>query len=316
MPSQPSLWQQAGPLFWITSIGTIRLHALSVRGPTFKRRLAPRERWGRDGAKVDDGGVGAPSWSAVIEWGTTVHAIANPNAVYPDDLNKFERSFLTLSETGTLYIPMVGLRRARAESYERSRGITDNGDECEITNVAWLEDNEDTQAVAQWAAPSARSTFNPLGSVMLTFSAQQALPMADSSVQISQSIDAVQELLATPGNVASDLEARARALDGQLAKLEATFTSAVDEVGRLLTNPEASVAAAYFRTVRDLTARLVSEAAANIGATSQRRYPVAVSVVQVAADAGTDPMTLLSMNPRLAATPHAIPPNTPINVPA
>ena len=119
-------------------------------------RIVLRERPYRDGAKVDDIGSKAKSWSLKAIFENTINEglIQNGQPLYPGVLNELIRSF-DQHETGDLIVPTVGKVRARAQSYVR----TERNDERDYATVEFkfVQDNEDAIDATSFTLPTVKS---------------------------------------------------------------------------------------------------------------------------------------------------------------
>lgn len=307
----------ASKLFqWSSSYGVF-VFSGEMANTGWGRRVAPRERWGRDAAKQDDGGRGPASWTITSTWGSTANALELPNLKYPDDLNWFERALRATGETGNLFVPFQGIFRAKVSTFRRDVGVS-IGEDIETTTVVFVEDNEDTQAVAQWVQPSGASNLNTQVGSLGSHAGQAGATLSSpgKNGDFKNLASEVESLARTSAGStwSTDLASRAARLDGQLRAVEQAYSRGGDDLGAVFRYASSARARAAVAELRDTLARIVTERQGT-SPVLVRRYPVAVSVVNVAAEYNVEPAALLVANPALVANPLAIPAGTAIVIP-
>lgn len=274
-------------------------------------RVIPRERAYKNGAKLDDTGSKARTWTLSILLHDPHNEPDMPSTLYPDVANALCDA-ADVHETGDLQLPTRGKVRARFVSYTR---VEDNDAvDAAAIEAVFQEDNEDTITSSSFALPSARAVSVSLAQ-FTTDSLAQTGSWSDLVSGLLEAGAELEGLANAPGEFADDLEAQANAIFDRCNAIGDAFantTSAVaNEVSTLLLHPEASRAGRLLARAADTAKRAAADAGA--GATTTKTYPRVVSIFDVAADVSQGADKLLAINPGLG-DPFAIAANTPIRV--
>lgn len=279
-------------------------------------RIGPHERPHRPGARLDGMGPRAKTWTLsaeIFDSDTHVAPLANKR-IYPDLANDITDAF-DREETGTLVTPTRGRRRCKAHEYQRTDG-EDGARNIAVMRLVFMEDNEDDDAAAAFAALGAYATIQPV-----TFAAVAELEKNGATspdvAGLSAAADQVANLLNTPEQYASQAQEIAETYMAQLDRVMDAFTTSRDavtgELRALLTGSDGSRALALLTQARDQAASLVSELAGNGSDVVPLKFGAWVSLVEVAAQVGQGIEQLAQLNPEID-DPFYIKPGTPIRV--
>lgn len=274
----------------------IAFPVLTVR-ERMTRRVTPRRRAYKTGAKLDGTGRDHLVWELESLFHNGNDEVDTPTDLYPDHLEKLLTS-LEADETGTLTLPTRGPVRAKLKEWART-DAAEPRDAAKVDFTFW-EDNEDTQVQTGFNKPSAKSSSQP--------TSQEATEALESAGAYSEDVGSLEEL-------ASGLESLANAPDEYLSQLEQqanqviaagdrivrafsnAASSAANEVTKLITDPENSRAGAVVKKLMDLA----GSARVRVGArvVVSKTYPRDLSVFDVSVDAGQSSDDLIALNPQL-----------------
>ncbi len=256
-------------------------------------RLAPHERLYRDGARVDDTGASATTYTF------TISVFNSPNheegvdglAQYPDLAIALIESCL-VHETGTLTVPTKGPRRCRAHTWRRMEDAT-KVDMAGLV-ITWMEDNEDDAEVAAAQAPSASAV---------------AAKFAQDALDAGQGLGLENDNLSSLTELAADLEHLANAPSQFVADIEAksgNLVASVDRIGDtmaaqgdLFGEPDSSRTHRQLNRLRDVAARAPAEPHEHLGRIVNRTFTTAMSIFDVATVVGQDVTDLIPLNSQL-----------------
>lgn len=308
-----------GPARW-TPADRSRTFALAdtQNDGSHARRIIERKRPGVEGAPLDDGGSDAKPYTLRVIFmnGHGVHGVPDP--AYP----QYHRDFLDALEqkgkgTSTLYVPGRGEKRVRYQHYTTSRTI-DRRD-CEVVEVAFLEDTEDGRATAaSFTLPSAKSAGPVLARRLLD--AGHALGIGgDLFDQILLAANRLAAAASAPFDSAAAMQQRVSDLLGLLDRAERNLVNGPRRFGGDSFSPlspaDAVEIVTGLRVLRDVARRHAS-ATYGEGSVGPVRFPVTLSIFDIAAKLGQDPNELVSLNVRRVPSLFAIPPGFPVLVKA
>jgi prophage DNA circulation protein len=284
---------------WEVEGETITIPTLSI-DEGYRNRIVSHERVYRDGARLDDTGGGATTWTIAADWynGNEEQGLEKPDTQYPDQVDKMA-GMCKVHATGTLTLPTAGPRRCRLESYGRIDNFEDR-DQAAVVYV-FIEDNEDDSTQADFqqvsGAAAARKKAQEGTDAAFAEGAGGGFDMSDLNAFAAE----LEALANAPGDFVGDLEAKANAIQRKVESVEDTFTrvrnEAVTEVSLLLTNPGASLPLRRLRQVADLGKRMAEKkAAGQLGATTTTTVKKATSIFQLATKFQQDPGKLMTLN--------------------
>lgn len=278
-------------------------------------RLVPHERLYRDGARIDDTGSRATTYTFAIP------VLNSPNheegvdglAQYPDLALKLIEA-CEVHETGTLTVPTKGPRRCRAETWRRMEDAR-KVDMAALV-ITWMEDNEDDADAAAAQAPSASTVASKYAQDAID-ACQEWGADSDLLSSLTDFANDLQDLANAPAQYVADIEAKAGNLAAAADRVEATFASttdeAEDELGTLLTDPQASRAGRMLARVKDVAARAPLEPHSHKGKIITRTFGRDVSIFDVATIVGQNPADLIDLNTQLEDLLH-IERDTPVRI--
>jgi prophage DNA circulation protein len=268
-------------------------------------RIVPHERPYRDGAKLDDTGSKARSWSLTVVFNNNIDEPGIPDKgqlLYPFVLKRLMNSAL-IHETGTLTLPTIGDVRARFSEYAR-RETPEQNDSATVT-LTFTEDNEDAFDRATLQPPTVIASLVRL-SETTTFTAQSIGVWSSDLASLRERCNELVTLMKAPGRSVADVATVARANRRAIASV---LETARTEIGRLgvFSEPRSSGLHQQLATLADRQAAAEDERSASRPPT--RPYVVEVertSIFEVAAAVGQDAEELLDLNAARVADPFDI----------
>ncbi len=228
-------------------------------------RIVLRERPYRDGAKVDDIGSKAKSWSlkAYFENSIDEGQQQNGQALYPGVLNALIRSF-DQHETGDLIVPTIGKVRARAMSYVRSERSDER--DCASVEFKFVQDNEDNIDATSFTLPTVKSSLNAL-MASTTFSAHSDAVFSTSLADLNEFAAGLVAIANFPSDYLNDVDSQVAIVVGATNRVASAFTSKSnnpkEKARSMLSDPDASRTGRRLVALQDTAARAVAELRAN-----------------------------------------------------
>ena len=264
------------------------------------KRIVQHQRPNRPGAKLQDTGCKARSWTFTAIFNNSIQeGVQNGVPLYPQRLRQILRS-LDTAETGTLVLPTVGKVRARPETYERKESPEQQ--DTAALSMTFVEDNEESLDRAALNPPSVVATLLKLAE-QTTFTLQRN-GISDSGLSLTEFAAEVEGLLLAPGRAVADLGAVVRSHRRAIQRMIDAATTAADSDGGLFSEPRGS------EMQRQLRILLDREAAAEDERTSSRPRTVAfvidveeTSIIEVAARVDQDAEELMDLNAARVADP-------------
>lgn len=306
-----------GPARWTPADGS-RTFALALvqNDVTHERRLVERKRPYVDGAPFDDSGSDAKPLTlrAIFVNG---HGVAGvPDPAYP----QYHRDFLDALEqkgkgTSTLYSPGRGEKRVRYKRYTTSQGV-DRRD-VEFVDLLFFEETEDQRATAaSFTLPSAKSAGPVLARQLLDTGHKLGIG-GDLFDAILAAANRLASAASAPFDSAAAMQQRAAELLGLLDRAERNLVYGPRRFGGDSFSPlspaDAVEIVTGLRVLRDVARRHAS-ATYGEGSVGPVRFPVVLSIFDIAAKLGQDPNELASLNVRRVPSLFAIPAGFPVLV--
>jgi prophage DNA circulation protein len=257
-------------------------------------RIVQHERPFRDGAKLDDTGAKARTWSFTIVFNNSLEeGVQDGVPLYPQVLRRLLRSF-DQHETGTLTLPTVGDVRARAQDYTR-RETPDEDDQATL-DVVFVEDNEDALDRAQLNPPAVVSTVRKLAE-QTVFSAKKSGVWSDDLATLPEVASEIEGLIRAPGRSAADLGAMVRSHRRALERLANAAAEEAATSGGLFADPRGSETPRQINTMIDREAQAEDERLASRPRTKAFVIDVErTSIFEIAARLNQDAEDLLELN--------------------
>lgn len=282
----------------------IRFPVLGIT-ETGGNRIIAHERPFRDGAKLDDTGSTARSWTFTAHFSNRIEEPGieeNPLPLYPGMLRLLIESF-DKHETGDLTLPTVGTVRCRAKDYTRKEDpeATDVG----LLDLCFVQDNEDALDRALLSPPTVRATIVKLaeqatGSLQRDGVWGEDLRPNEREVQVS---DASSSATSSLTEIAGDIEGLLLAPGRATADLESTVRAHRRAVARIITAASGEDSRRGGEAERLLSIMLDREAAAAAERTASRprTRPFVIdvertSIYEVSARLHQDAEELLDLN--------------------
>lgn len=258
---------------------------------TYKGDVIKHRRLYQNGARLDHMGGDANGFVLLIEFYNDAADPDAPNA-YPDDCNALEK-LLESQKTGWLNVPTHGPVRAKCESYDRVE--EDTSVDSATINASFIVDSEDDQTAGSFTAPTASSVASRYAIDWQEESGDAGVD-SDPFGEIEDFCDDLSELARAPENFIASFEARASQVVNAIARVERSYSQAAEsgsgEVVALLTQPGSSRAVMKGRRLADTIASGASTAVEF----TVVRYPVIVSIYDVARDVQQDASRLIAIN--------------------
>lgn len=256
-------------------------------------RIVQHERPHRDGAKLEDTGGKARSWSVSVLFNNSLQeGVQNGVPLYPQRLRQILRSF-DIHQTGTLVLPTVGKVRARAETYEREES-PDQQDSASFS-CTWIEDNEESLERTVFAPPSVVATLVKLAE-QTTFTLQRN-GISDSGLSLTEFAAEIEGLLLAPGRSVSDLGAVVRSHRRAISRMIDALTTAANQGGGIFSEPRGSEMQRQLRILLDREAQAEDERTASRPRTMAFVIDVEeTSIFEVAARLDQDAEELMDLN--------------------
>lgn len=276
-------------------------------------RLVERERAYRDGAKIDDTGSKAKTWTLDTIWENSIEELGlegNTKDLYPDMLNEMIASF-DEHETGDLTIPTRGRVRARAESYDRTES-TDMQDGARVSFTFKL-DNEDKVGAASFKNPTASSDGRRI-SEETTFDAEESGVWDGSLAELNGLVSELEGIANLPENAAQDIATTARIIRTDVKRVRAAHEKATDDASGFLLDPANSGIVRRLTEAADLAGRSEGEAVKALPQTIAFEVERDSSLSEIAAQLGQDFDDLLELNQYRIPDPSLIEAGTIIRV--
>lgn len=280
----------------------------------YRNRIAPHERYKRDGARLDDTGSKARVWRLTIEAYNSrdQEEDVKPLTFYPDELNKLLDSF-SVHETGDLVVSTRGPRRCRAEGYTRVEESTER--DAAAVVLTFIEDNEDDASAAAWQAPSAMSVVaSKADDAARTCSEAGFSP--NLTANLREMASALESYANGPSEYLGDLERQATTIQQAVQRVEDTYNEraneGMEELYTLLTDPRSSRAGRALRALGDAVGRAVADKATLGPRIVTKILNRNATLFGIATDAGVALEKLLELNPSL--DPFNIPAGTPFKL--
>jgi hypothetical protein len=196
-------------------------------------------------------------------------------------------------------VPTVGPVKARAWSYERIEQHSER--DLGAITITFIEDVPDDEAASQWQAPQAAS-------VAAQYAAEynagfEGLGLdGDPLGDIIDFCEDLQALVAAPGQIVDSIESRGSAVLQELDNLERSFTSAVEGPTPRTSRPRSSIHSRSARIARCGASPTRSPAASRRSSrrrSSPARFPIALSIFDVALRIDQDTQKLIQLNQAL-----------------
>ena len=286
---------------WVVGGKVIKFPTTEIK-EVYRNRLIQHKRAYRKGARLDD------THEDPIGWQITIEAYNSPDhepgiiglRFYPTQLNKLLDSF-QIHETGDLTLPTRGVRRCRAESYERVERAGER--DAAAVVLTWLQDNEDDQRASDFQAPNAASIAKKVAQDATRASEEQGAG-GDLSSSINELGASIEGTLNAPGDFVGDIESQANAIASAVDKIESTFArttaEAANEVETLLSDPGSSRAGLLHRKLADAAKQAATLKQTNIGQEIiTKTFRRDLSLFAIAASTGNTAPDVLSLNPTL-----------------
>jgi hypothetical protein len=263
-------------------------------------RIVQHQRPHRNGAKLEDTGSKARSWSVTAVFNNSIQeGVQNGVPLYPQRLRQILRSF-DVHETGTLVLPTVGKVRARAETYERKES-PEQQDSAEFT-CTWIEDNEEGLDRAAMNPPSVVATLRKLSEQTVNTLDAKGIPK--HGLSLTEFAAEVEGLLLAPGRSVSDLGAVIRSHRRALQRMIDAATTAADEGGGLFSEPRGSEAQRQLRILLDREAAAEDERVSSRPRTKAFVVDVEeTSLFEIAARLDQDAEELMDLNEARVSDP-------------
>ncbi|MEA3225137.1 MAG: DNA circularization N-terminal domain-containing protein [Planctomycetota bacterium] len=282
-------------------------------------RIVVQDRAYRDGAKLDDTGSVAISWSitALFERSLSESNHAEPDlstvnagaALYPDVLNALIDSF-RIHETGDLVVPTRGIVRARLQGYVRNESFDQR--DCAALDLTFIEDNEDNVGAQMFTAPSAAGSAGLLAE-QTTFSEQSSGMWGGSIQDLNEMTSQIEGLANAPGEYAQDLEQMHKTVMNNVDRVIAAHTDAATEGRNTLSGAESTKVQRDLQMIKEVAGQSSQDARQGQKALVTKKYNSQMSIFQVATIENQDAQTLIENNPQIPD--HlAIPKNTPVRM--
>jgi len=287
----------------VGKLAALRFPVLSI-SESGGNRIVQRERPYRNGAKLDDTGSKAKSWTIKVCFENSIvePGLDTTKLLYPDVLNELIASFDT-HECGDLTLPTRGKVRARAESYTRDE-VTEERDGAALS-FTFVADNEDSVGAQQFEQRTANASARTL-SEQTVFSAAQEGVWDASLSDINEFASELEGFANFPGDTVADVDSQASIVIGACNRVGRAFARENEENRNMINDPELSQTQRKLEETKDVSGRIRGEAMAG------RPRPVPYNVF-----ADTDLFDIAARIGQLAESLIAINPNVdPLYVPA
>lgn len=264
------------------------------------KRIVQHQRPHRQGAKLEDTGLKARSWSVTAIFNNSIQeGVQNGVPLYPQRLRQILKSFDT-AETGTLVLPTVGKVRARPDTYERKES-PEQQDTATLT-ATWIEDNEESLDRAALNPPSVVATLLKIAQ-QTTFTLERN-GISDSGLSLTEFAAEIEGLLLAPGRAVADLGAVVRSHRRAIQRMIDAATTAADSGGGLFSEPRGSEMQRQLRILLDREAAAEDERTSSRPRTKAFVIDVEVtSIFEVAARVDQDAEELMDLNSARVADP-------------
>ncbi len=261
-------------------------------------RIVLRERPYRDGAKVDDIGSKAKSWTLRAHFDNTIDEGLQQNGqpLYPAVLNDLIRSF-DQHETGDLVVPTIGKVRARAMSYARS----ERNDERDSASVEFkfVQDNEDNIDATSFTLPTVKSSLNRL-MASTTFSAHSDAVFSTNLADLNEYADNLVAIANFPTDYMNDIDSQVAIVVGATNRVVNAFTSKSNnpktKARAMLSDPDASWTGRRLVALQDTVARAAAEIQSNQPEIIRILIDRPMNIFDVAVEFNQDVEKLIGLN--------------------
>lgn len=264
------------------------------------KRIVQHQRPHRQGAKLEDTGSKARSWTVTTLFNNSIQeGVQNGVPLYPQRLRQILKSF-DVAETGTLVLPTIGKVRARPETYERKES-PEQQDTASLT-LSFIEDNEESLERAALNPPSVVATLLKIAQ-QTTFTLQRN-GISDSGLSLTEFASEIEGLLLAPGRAVADLGAVVRSHRRAIQRMIDAATTAADTSGGLFSEPRGSEMQRQLRILLDREAAAEDERTSSRPRTKAFVIDVEVtSIFEVAARVDQDAEELMDLNAARVADP-------------
>lgn len=277
-------------------------------------RVIERERPYRAGAKLDDTGPKAITWTFECIFHNSINepglaAFNNQVNLYPDALNDLI-SIFDEGQTGDLVVPTIGRVRAKALDYQRVEDVSlfDGA----TMMLVFKEDNEDNVDARSITAP----TINAQGQRMAgktTFDAESVAISGNGMASVRTAASQLQTAINAPGDSLDDVRAQATTVRNSVKQVMGAFKDNSQPGRGKLNDPTSTDVQRALADIADTAARAANQ--------PRRGRPIVITVVsvqpttlqRVAVAFGQSYSDLLSINAQLS-NPLYIAPNTYIKI--
>jgi prophage DNA circulation protein len=275
-------------------------------------RLVQHERPFRDGAKLDDTGATARTFTLTCLFDNSIEEpdIPADPPLYPTVLNLLLESF-GKHETGDLVVPTRGKIRARAQTYTRAESHAAR--DSATLDLVFIEDNEDSVDARSLGEPTVRASALRL-SEHCTYSAQSEGMDDENLNSLTDTLSEVQGLLAAPGENVETIEAQTRR---NRRAIEATVEAGETlgrQVGGLFNEPRGASSTRQLRRLADQQAKAADEKSRGRPRLVPYTVRSEVSIFAVAVLVRQPAERLMDINAGRLADPLRIPAGTTIRV--
>lgn len=306
VPSDPVFEQYPSASWAVASVRSIVFPVVEITEEG-GNRIVLRERPYRDGAKVDDIGSKAKSWTvkAYFENTITEGFQQNGKPLYPEVLNDLIRSF-DQHETGDLVIPTVGQVRARAVSYVRIERNDER--DCAAVEFKFVQDNEDNIDATSFTLPTVKSSLNAL-TASTTFSAHSDAVFSTSLADLNEFAAGLVAIANFPSDFLNDIDSKVGIMVGAVNRVTNAFTSKSnnpkEKARAMLSDPDASMTGRKLVALQDTSARAAADFRANQPAIIRVVIERDMTIFDAAVEFKQDAQQMIGLNSKF--DPFAIP---------
>jgi len=294
-------WNSTSPASFVPDDGEEIIFPVISREKQSGNRIVPRERPYRPGAKLDNTGEKADTFTVVALFCNTIDEprLGNDTLLWPDRISLLDAALRT-SLTATLHLPWERNIRVRAQDWTRSADTSmRNAERMSITFVRDNEDSLDPSEITEWVGGSTSRTVEEA-----EFDADSLGEWDGDFSELTEAAAELEGMANAPGEMVADVEMKA----GQV-------TRAAESIERTLglTDPESAPIQRKLLEIRDSAARASSQARSRSRRITTRTYDHETDLYSVASERGQKVGDLLQLNTQLE-DPTYIPPRTPIKV--
>lgn len=277
-------------------------------------RVIERERPYRQGAKLDNTGSKAITWTFECIFHNSIDepgldAFNRQENLYPGVLNTLIEIF-DFGLTGDLVVPTIGKVRAKALDYRRVEDV--NLFDGATMMLVFKEDNEDNVNARTITAPTINAQGNRM-SQKTTFDAESIAISGNGLASLRTAASQLQTAINAPGDTLDDVRTQANTVRHSVDQVDNAFTQSNQEGRDLLTDPTSTDTVRALADLKDTAMRSTNQ--------PRRGRPVLITVVAIRETTLQDVATafsqnysdLLSVNPQI---PNALslPVNTVIRI--